>query len=75
MAQTQHMLVRVIISLVWLPLTSAYCPFAGSNPYWEGAPNVEQVLSNLENLSLTSSVTLGHTHLCQSLLARASKER
>jgi len=42
MARTRHLLVT-LVSLVWLPLTSSYCTWAGANPYWVGAPNVEQV--------------------------------
>jgi len=32
-----------LLCLSWLPLTSSFCAWAGSNPYWVGAPNVEQV--------------------------------
>lgn len=38
-----HLRSTIIVSLVLLPLTSSYCTWAGSNPYWVGAPNVEQV--------------------------------
>jgi len=40
---TAHLMGVTIVGLVFLPLTASYCTWAGSNPYWVGAPNVEQV--------------------------------
>jgi len=40
---TSHHLLATIISLLWLPFTASFCTWAGANPYWVGAPSVEQV--------------------------------
>jgi len=36
-------ILTALFGSVWLPLTSSYCSWAGANPSWKGAPNVEQV--------------------------------
>jgi len=33
----------ILVNVATLPLTASYCAWAGSNPYWVGAPMVEQV--------------------------------
>eukprot|EP00092_Neocalanus_flemingeri_P067455 GFUD01082340.1.p1 GENE.GFUD01082340.1~~GFUD01082340.1.p1 ORF type:complete len:277 (+),score=83.84 GFUD01082340.1:243-1073(+) len=42
MTGTRYLL-ATITCLTWVPLTSPYCTWAGANPYWVGAPHVEQV--------------------------------
>merc|ERR1711874_703722 len=41
--RTPHPLGVALVYLASLPLTASYCTWAGSNPYWVGAPIVEQV--------------------------------
>jgi len=38
-----HLVCVTLASLASLPLTASYCTWAGANPYWIGAPVVEQV--------------------------------
>lgn len=51
-----HLVCVTLASIATLPLTSSYCTWAGANPYWVGAPVVEQV-------TLTSVRVSWHTLL------------